>query len=129
MNVKWINCEVVLLHCNAIYMYLNETWNTWLYDTVIKYCTIACSEMLSCIISSFVFYDFVCTTLSICTLDVLSFFNFFIEKRCLIISPLQKYFDFALNLIINFLDHLQVWCRLSWAWPLAELEVVKEVYH
>ena len=28
--------------------------------------------------------------------------------------PLQKkYFDFALSLIINFLEHIKVWCRLS----------------
>ena len=25
----------------------------------------------------------------------------------------KKYFDFALSLIINFLEHIQVWCRLS----------------
>ena len=70
----------------------------------------------------------------LCGLVVLSFFNlfYFISRlpykiRCLIISPSQKYFDFALSLIINFLDHIQVWCRLSWTQPLAKLEVVQEV--
>ena len=27
--------------------------------------------------------------------------------------PFKKYFDFALSLIINFLEHIQVWYRLS----------------
>ena len=36
---------------------------------------------------------------------------------------------FLIWLVIDFLDHIQVWCRLSWARPSAELEVVHEVYH
>ena len=37
--------------------------------------------------------------------------------------PFKKYFNFSLSLIINFLEHIEVWRRLSWAWPPAELEV------
>ena len=47
--------------------------------------------------------------------------------------PFKKYFNFSLSLIINFLEHIEVWCRLSWAWPPEELEVelcpIQEVYH
>ena len=32
------------------------------------------------------------------------------------------------SLIINLLDHLQFWCRLSRTRPLAELEVVLQVH-
>ena len=57
-----------------------------------------------------------------------AFFKFYIT------APPQKmpyYLPFTknilillLSLIINLLDHLQVWCKLSRAWPLAELKVV-----
>ena len=38
--------------------------------------------------------------------------------------PFTKNFKIALNLIINLLDHLQVWCRLSRAWPQPELVII-----
>ena len=31
------------------------------------------------------------------------------------LSPSKKYFDFALSLFINFLEQIQVCCRLSYA--------------
>ena len=40
----------------------------------------------------------------------------------------RNFYDMV-SAVIDFLDHIQVWCRLSWARPLAELEVVQEVYH
>ena len=96
----------VLLHCNAIYMYLNETWNTWLYDTAIKYCTIACSEMLPCIIiSSFVFYVFVCT-------------NYYIEKniKTFCIATFLCNIDISLQIVVNQYSIYRYLNLPHWLW-------------
>ena len=57
-----------------------------------------------------------------------SFFQFYftapLQKMPYNLPFTKKYVDFTLSLIINLLDHLQVWCRLSRTWLLAELEVV-----
>ena len=63
----------------------------------------------------------------VCTLDVLCIFNFRLftarspSKDALESAISDIYFNFALPSLWNLLFNFWIWCRLSWAGPLADL--------